>query len=176
MTVTASDRPFQGLYDASDKHRLAHGEACFVFPSPQAPLWGAIACALSVERVLEVGCGLGYQAVCIATAAERCHIETIENDDAHIALAQDEFARLGLADRITILRGDAESVLPGLDGPYDLVVEDAGIGHEKWLPVLARPTRPGGLLITGNLSSHLSGPESVLPTHAMTIVRPRPSI
>ncbi len=173
--MTSAKRPFQKLYDASNEHRYTHGEDCLVFPSPQAPLWGTIASALRVGRILEVGCGLGYQAVCIATASDRCRIETIENTATHAELAQAEFARHGLTDRITILRGEAESILPGLIGPYDLVVEDAGINYEEWLPVLGRLTAPGGLLIVGNLAGNLSGSGNLLPTHAMTLVRSRPT-
>ncbi|MBI4305754.1 MAG: class I SAM-dependent methyltransferase, partial [Chloroflexi bacterium] len=150
-------RQLSELHDASIAHRKSHGKGCLVFPSPQAPVWGVIASILGAERVLEVGCGIGYQAASIASAAPDRRVETIENDPSHAGLAEAAFARLALSDRIIILRGDAESLLSELDGHYDLVVEDAGINYERWLPVLARLTRPGGVLIISNLSGRGRG-------------------
>lgn len=167
-------QPFQHLFDLSNDHRAAHGETCHVYPSPQAGQWAALAAVFSVERVLEIGCGLGYQAVCIAEAAAGCRVETIENDSEHADLAAAQISLLGFADRIKIIRGDAESIMPNLKGPYDLVIEDAGVDYSRWLPVLTRLTRPGGLLITRNLSDHIPDWERQLPMQAITIVRSRP--
>ena len=162
------------LYERSFLHQADHGKHCTVFPSPQAPLWSMIASALSVTRVLEIGCGIGYQAACLASATPECVVETIENDPVHADLAQEEFVRLGLSNRITILRGDAESLLPDLDVPYDLVVEDASfIDYDRWLPELTRLTRPGGVLITGHLAGRLPDWDPRLPTEALMIVRPQ---
>ena len=127
--------------------------------------------ALSVTRVLEIGCGIGYQTACFASAAPDVFVETIENDPLHSDLAQAEFERLGLSSRIAILRGDAEYFLPDLDGPYGLVMVDVGIDYDHWLPALTRLTGPGGLLITGQLAGKLPGWDPRLPTEALTIVR-----
>lgn len=159
------------LYERSFRHQAEHGEECTVFPSPQAPLWATIASAMSVTRVLEIGCGIGYQAACLASATPECVVETIENDPVHADLAQEEFERLGLSGRITILRGDAESLLPSLAVPYGLVMVDAGIDYDEWLPELTRLTRPGGVLITSNLAAKLPDWDPRLPTEAMMIVR-----
>jgi protein-L-isoaspartate O-methyltransferase len=81
------ERPFQHLLDLSNDHLSSHGANCFVYPSPRAPRWAAVATAFSVGSVLEVGCGLGYQAVCIADSVVGCRVETIENDQQHAELA-----------------------------------------------------------------------------------------
>ncbi len=161
------------LFERSFQHQADHGNDCAVFPSPRAPLWAMIASAMSVTRVLEIGCGIGYQAACLASTNPECVIETIENVPAHAGLAQAEFEQLGLSDTITILRADAESLLPDLDDPYDLVIVDAGIDYDRWLPDLTRLTRPGGVLMTGNLAGKLPGWDPRLPTEAMMIVRPQ---
>ena len=161
------------LYERSFLHQAEHGEGCTVFPSPRAPLWSTITAALSLTRVLELGCGIGYQTACLASASPEVVVETIENDPSHADLAQDEFERLGLSDRITIMRGDAELFLSELEQPYDLVIEDAGVDYEMWLPELTRLTRPGGVLITGNLAGRLPGWDSRTPTEALMIVRPQ---
>ena len=122
-------------------------------------------------RVLEIGCGIGYQTACLASATPDVLVETIENDPLHADLAQAEFEQLGLSIRITVLRGDAESFLPALDGPYGLVMEDGGIDYDRWLPDLTRLTERGGLLITSQLAGRLPGWDPRLPTEALTIVR-----
>ncbi|MCH7982353.1 MAG: class I SAM-dependent methyltransferase [Chloroflexi bacterium] len=169
--MNTEEHVYQDLFDRSLLHQTEHGDGCTVFPTPQAPLWAMMAAALSVTRVLEIGCGIGYQTACLASAAPDVLVETIENDPLHADLAQAEFERLGLSNRITILRGDAESFLPDLDGPYGLVMEDAGIDYDRWLPDLTRLTGRGGLLITSQLAGRLPGWDPRLPTEALTIVR-----
>ena len=110
--MSPTNQMHRDLFERSFQHQAEHGEECTVFPSPQAPLWAAIASAMSVTRVPELGRGIGYQAACLASATPECVVETIENDPVHADLAQEEFERLGLSGRITILRGDAESLLP----------------------------------------------------------------
>ncbi|MCZ6539442.1 MAG: class I SAM-dependent methyltransferase [Chloroflexi bacterium] len=165
------ENAYQDLFDRSLLHQTEHGDGCTVFPSPQAALWSMMAASLSVTRVLEIGCGIGYQTAHLASAAPDVIVETIENDPLHADLAEAEFERLGLANRITILRGDAESFLPDLDGPYVLVIEDAGIDYDLWLPDLARLTARGGVLITSQLAGKLPGWDPRLPTEALTVVR-----
>jgi predicted O-methyltransferase YrrM len=142
-----------------------------VYPSPQAPLWAVIASGLRAERVLEIGCGLGYTAVCLADAIPDVVVHTIEQEPAHADLAEEEFRRLGLDQRITVLRESAEDILSGLHEPYDVVLEDAGIEYDVWLPRLTALTRRGGLLVTTSLSSYLPAWKDSLPTEAMTLVR-----
>ena len=145
--MNPEEHEFQDLFDRSLLHQTEHGDGCTVFPTPQAPLWAMIVAALSITRVLEIGCGIGYQTACLASATPDVLVETIENDPLHADLAQAEFEQLGLSSRITVLRGDAESFLPALDGPYGLVMEDGGIDYDRWLPDLTRLTERGGLLI-----------------------------
>ena len=169
--MNTDEHVYQDLFDRSLLHQTEHGDGCTVFPTPQAPLWAMMVAALSVTRVLEIGCGIGYQTARLASAAPDLLVETIENDPLHADLAQAEFEQLGLSNRITILRGDAESFLPDLDGPYGLVMEDAGIDYDRWLPDLTRLTGRGGLLITSQLAGRLPGWDPRLPTEALTIVR-----
>ncbi len=169
--MNPEENEYQDLLDRSLLHQAEHGDGCGVFPTPQAPLWAMMVPALSVSRVLEIGCGIGYQTVCLASAAPDVIVETIESDPLHADLAQAEFERLGLSGRITILRGDAESFLPDLDGPYGLVMEDAAVDYDRWLPDLTRLTGRGGLLITSQLAGKLPGWDPRLPTEALTIVR-----
>lgn len=103
------------------------------------------------ETILEIGTAVGYSSVffCLNSGAR---ITTIENYPKRIAEAADHFSRLGLTDRIELLRGDAEALLPGLSGPYDLIFLDAAQGqYIHFLPELLRLMRSGSLLIADNV-------------------------
>ena len=73
-----------------------------------------------------------------------------------IALAQANFARAGLAERIEQRTGDAGAVLRALgDGAFDLVFLDSKrSAYLDWWPDLKRVLRDGGLLVVDNATSH----------------------
>src|SRR6266571_7436978 len=74
------------LYRLSNQHRRKHGRDCEMFPSDplQAPLWTVLASLTHAQRILEVGCGHGYTAAVMASAAgPKCHVDTIEGDPYH---------------------------------------------------------------------------------------------
>lgn len=143
------------LYEKSVAHREEHGEECTVYPSSpeDAPLWLLLAVALQARRFLEIGCGLGYTAALMAEAGgSECRVDTIEAVEEHASLAEEEFSRRGLAERIRVLRGQARDILPGLPGPYDVIFADADWReYPELLPHMARLTRPGGVLVSANL-------------------------
>jgi len=71
------------LYGLSNQHRRKHGRGCDMFPSDplQAPLWAVLASLTHARRILEVGCGHGYTAAVMASAAgPDCRVDTIEED------------------------------------------------------------------------------------------------
>ena len=149
------------LYEKSNAHRNEHGqllgdeELCMVFPSPsaRAPMWPLLTAMVKAKRFLEVGCGLGYTAALMAEAGgPESHVDTIENTSLHADLAEEEFSRRGLANRIRILRGEARDILPTLNDPYDIVFADANIDQFRLLLHLTRLTSQGGILITSNTS------------------------
>jgi predicted O-methyltransferase YrrM len=143
--------PFEHVRLASHEHRESHGAGCSVYPTSSGPLLSVLAAAVAAERILEVGSGLGYSALCLARGS-RGVVETIERDTEHTALAERTILREGYGDRIRVLRGWAADVLPGLDGPYDLIFSD---GDPEELPQdldhFLRLLRPGGLLLSANL-------------------------
>jgi predicted O-methyltransferase YrrM len=110
-----------------------------------------LAAAVAAERILEVGCGLGYSALSLAQGSDG-RVETIERDGEHARLAEETIAREGYGDRIRVLRGRGADVLPGLAGPYDLIFSD---GDPEEMPLdldhFFRLLRPGGLIVSSNL-------------------------
>jgi predicted O-methyltransferase YrrM len=142
---------FERVRLASDEHRGHHGPGCSVYPTSSGPLLSVLAAAIKAERILELGCGLGYSALCLAHGSQGL-VETIERDPDHVRLAETEIERAGYSDGIRVLPGSGSDVLPGLEGHYDLVFSD---GDPEEMPLdlhhFLRLLRPGGVLVSANL-------------------------
>jgi predicted O-methyltransferase YrrM len=151
QTAQRQRDPFEHVRLASHEHRESHGAGCSVYPTSSGPLLSVLAAAVAARRILEVGCGLGYSALCLAHGSGGV-VETIERDTEHARLAEQTILREGYGDRIRVLRGRGADVLPGLDEPYDLIFSD---GDPEELPQdldhFLRLLRPGGLLLSANL-------------------------
>ncbi|PKK39187.1 O-methyltransferase family protein [Clostridiaceae bacterium JG1575] len=118
------------------------GEVLRFFVAWQAP-----------QRILELGCAIGYSAILMARAAgPRVHIDTLEREDALCDLAEAFIAERELSEQITVHRGEIDELLPTLSGPYDFVFMDAGKSHyseylKKVLPLLS----PQGVILCDNV-------------------------
>jgi len=155
------------LYRLSNQHRRKHGRDCDMYPSDplQAPLWSVVASLTHARRMLEVGCGHGYTAAVMASAAgPDCHVDTIEENSQHAALAEKAFQERDLSERITVLRGRGQSILPRLKGHYDVVFLDGDWReYPRYIPNLRRLTRPGSIIVTANLNPLFGGWGGRLP-------------
>ncbi len=116
------------------------------------------------KRILELGCCTGYSALWLAEASEPAGgtIETIELDAQRADIAEANFCRSRFAGRITLRRGNALDILPGLEaGAYDLVFNDllrSGAGETGGVPNQVRflelsvpLLRRGGALLSDNV-------------------------
>ncbi len=113
------------------------------------------------ERILELGTATGYSAIHLARGAEPTGgtVTTVESNPEMAARARQALGSAGLSDRVTVVEGSAESVLPTLSPPFDLVFLD--IDKEGYLPALAHCTpltRPGGLLVADNVGFAAADP------------------
>ena len=108
--------------------------------------------------VLEIGTSNGYSTLWIAEAAAAIdgHVTTLEYAADKVAMARDAFARSGLADRITLVHGDAGQWLAqAADASIDLLFLDSDREqYAGWWPQLRRVLRRGGLLVVDNATSH----------------------
>ena len=79
------------------------------------------------QRILEIGTADGYATLWLADAAAAVdgQITTMESDVWHVANAQKLFDRSPHRERIRLVQGKAEEVLPVLEGPFDFVLIDA---------------------------------------------------
>ncbi len=112
-----------------------------------------LALSVNARRILEIGTCIGYSGIWLAGAlpADGMLI-TMELDAARAAVAKANFARAGLADRVSVMVGDAALKIVKVSGPFDLIFQD---GHKPLyntlLDPLVRLLRPGGLLVTDNV-------------------------
>jgi predicted O-methyltransferase YrrM len=141
----ARDR-YREVRTASERHRSDHGPGCTVYPTASGPLLGVLAQATGAKRILELGTGLGYSGLWLASSG--AHVDTVEQDESHAALAQEHLE--GADARIHV--GTGTEVLPGLDPGYDFVFSDGEpVDFETDLDQFERLLRPGGLLVSANL-------------------------
>ena len=104
-------------------------------------------------RVLEVGTAIGYSAILMSHyLPEDGRITTIEKYEKRIPIARENFSRAAVADRITLLEGDALAIMQELTGTYDMIFMDAAKGqYIHFLPDALRLLRTGGILISDNV-------------------------
>lgn len=112
-----------------------------------------LATGLAATRILEVGTAIGYSGIWLAGALPSGGMLcTMEMDPARAREARDNFALAGLADRVSVIVGDAQRMLAKVAGPFDLIFQDGD--KQLYTPLLDRLVallRPGGLLITDNV-------------------------
>ena len=145
-----SNDPFAPVRDATLAHRAKHG--CSAWPYDNGPLLSVLAGATGAERILELGCALGYTSLSFAHGAPKAKIDTVERDPEHIKLARANFAAAGMEKRITVHEGEFSKVVVTLKGPYDVAFFDGGTPVPAVHETLRKLLRPRGLLVTANLN------------------------
>lgn len=83
------------------------------------------------ENILEIGTAIGYSAIVMAKSYYRARVVTIERDIDRAQLAKENFNKAMVSDRIEIICGEGQDVLPNLNKKYDLIFVDASKGHYK---------------------------------------------
>ena len=112
-----------------------------------------LATAVNATRILEIGTAIGYSGIWLAGALPRGGmLLTMEAEPGRARQARENFARAGLADRASVIVGDAALTVAKVSGPFDLIFQDGD--KQQYGPMLDRLVsllRPGGLLVTDNV-------------------------
>jgi caffeoyl-CoA O-methyltransferase len=115
-------------------------------------LLAILARSCGARRILEVGTAIGYGALWLARGAPEARVVSIDPDPERLATARGYLERAGVADRVELVQGAALEVLPGLEGPFDLVYLDAvKTEYRRYLDVALPKLRVGGLIVCDNL-------------------------
>ena len=105
------------------------------------------------KNILEVGCAIGYSSILFATTVgDEVKITTVERNEAMIEREKENIKRAGFENNITILEGDAEELLPKVEGKFDMIFLDAAKGQYKlFYDMVIDKLKVGGLLISDNI-------------------------
>ena len=137
---------------------------------------GFLSTLLTVKRpkeILEIGTAGAFSAglMCRYIQPEG-HVTTIDRYELMLAEAEKNVKRLGLEDKITIIRGDAAEVLKKLEGPYDFVFLDAAKGqYIQFLPDILRLMPIGGVFVADDVlqGGNIAKSRFTLPRRQRTI-------
>jgi len=112
-----------------------------------------LATAAAATRILEIGTAIGYSGIWLAGALPPGGmLLTMEMSQERAGEARANFARAGLADRTSVIVGDAQLKIAKVSGPFDLIFQDGSKQlYEPLLDRLVGLLRPGGLLVTDNV-------------------------
>ena len=108
-----------------------------------------------MKSVLEIGTLIGYSAILIASALPQGgRVVTVEVKPKSARLAEENIRRAGLADKIELRVGDALSVIPGVDGKFDMLFLDATKDeYLKYLKLCEDKLERGGVVFADNVKA-----------------------
>ncbi|ASV68908.1 MULTISPECIES: O-methyltransferase [Cytobacillus] len=105
-------------------------------------------------KILEIGTAIGYSALRMAEACPSAHIVTLERDQERYEKAENYFARSGMANQITLIKGDAleQEDEVRILGDYDMIFIDAAKGqYKKFFEMYSQYLNDTGVIITDNV-------------------------
>ena len=108
---------------------------------------------LRPKNILEIGTFTGYSAVAMALALpENGKLITIDNNEEIETMATGFFKETGLENKITMLLGDAVTIIPGLKQTFDLVFIDADKEqYTDYYKAVFPGVRAGGFILADNV-------------------------
>ncbi len=108
---------------------------------------------IAPSDILEIGTFTGYSAICLARGLRPGgSLITIEPDDEHLDFINHYFLKAEVSDRITIITGKAQEIVPGIESDFDLVYID-GDKREycEYYNLVINKVRNGGFILADNV-------------------------
>ena len=124
-----------------------------IIPKDVVQFLGVVLSIIKPKKILEIGMAVGFSASYMTGfLQEGGHLTTIDRFDVMIKQAKENFKRLGVEDKVTILEGNANDILPTLDEQYDFIFMDAAKGqYIQILPDVLRLLKKGGVIIADDI-------------------------
>ena len=124
-----------------------------IIPKDVVQFLGVVLSIIKPKKILEIGMAVGFSASYMTDfLQEGGHLTTIDRFDVMIKQAKENFKRLGVEDKVTILEGNANDILPTLDEQYDFIFMDAAKGqYIQILPDVLRLLKKGGVIIADDI-------------------------
>jgi len=131
----------------------AQGDRYWSVPRKDGEFLHFLVKATQARNVIAVGTSHGYSAIWMGLALEETggRLTTIEIDQARHDLARKHVSEANLSQRVTLIKGDAHTEVPKLDGAFDFVFLDAD--KEGQVDYFHKPF-PRGLVPGGVLAVH----------------------
>ena len=102
---------------------------------------------------MEIGTAVGFSAGFMSTfLPKEGSIVTIDRYPMMIEQAKENFKLLGIEDKVTLLEGDANVILPTIEGKFDFAFMDAAKGQYIYmLPHVLRLVGKGGIIMVDDV-------------------------
>lgn len=103
------------------------------------------------KKILEIGTFYGYSTIWLARSINDGIVYTIEKDKDSYEKAEQNFIKANVNEKIKILTGMAEEILPTINEEFDLIFIDAEKNHYlQYLNFAEKLLKMGGLLVADN--------------------------
>ncbi|MBA3666037.1 MAG: O-methyltransferase [Bacteroidetes bacterium] len=104
-------------------------------------------------NILEIGTYTGYSALCLAEGlSEKGKLVTIDPNEETNLFAQSFINKSELKDKIELITGDAQKIIPTLKQRWDLVFLDADKkNYSVYFDLIIDQANPGALIIADNV-------------------------
>lgn len=106
------------------------------------------------KKILEIGTAIGYSGSLMLLNSQATLV-TLELNKESAKIAQENFEKLGLSNRVKVIVGDAKESIQKLDEKFDFIFLDGPKGqYINYLPTLLQLLNVGGLLVADNVHYH----------------------
>jgi predicted O-methyltransferase YrrM len=150
LKLDKAEKKIQTVLEDLDKN---HRKGNLNVPIQDGQLLRLLVEAIGAKRAVEIGMSNGYSGIWTIAGLRRNdgHLTTFEIDEDRAAQARTNFKNAGVADRVTIVMGDAHKTVKSLEGEIDFVFIDADKdGYVDYLNQLLPKVRKGGLIVAHN--------------------------
>jgi len=148
--TTPMDEVLESLYRDTHLHamnpRMASGPV-------QGRFLQLICQLMRPRRVLEIGAFTGFSTICMARGmAEDGLLTTIEANEEYEDGIRKYLSKAGVSDRVQLIIGDAKTVIPTLEGGFDLVFIDADkVSYPIYYDLVMEKLNPSGIMLADNV-------------------------